>query len=162
MIIFLAIFVYFVQSIAGFLLVHLIWDDRGIRALIFKFFLGVGMGAGISSSLYFLWCRLNLPIPIFPFFEIATLVALIAIVWRKESRQNWQNMAFNFKIIQKKTIIWMTLVFISVSFCVLYFWIRAMTMPHGFYDAWDIWNACARFIYGKGSGWYQLFAQNAS
>jgi hypothetical protein len=34
-------------------------------------------------------------------------------------------------------------------------------MPHGFYDAWAIWNASARFIYGKGNGWYQLFSQDA-
>jgi hypothetical protein len=153
--------IYLVQSIGGFLLVHLVWDAREARALIFKLALGPGMGAGVSSLLYFSWSWLGLLASIFPFFEVLVLGVLFVAVWRKESRQNWHKIVPAFPAIQKKTVIWMIAISAAVSFCIINLWMKAVTIPHGYYDAWAIWNGAARFIYGRGSTWLHTFSQDA-
>ena len=157
----IAFLIYLAKLVGGFLLIHLIWDSRELKALILKFFLGAGMGAGISSALYFLWSWLTLASAIYPFFELILLLVLIIMVWRKETKENLQTIRAQFSMPSKRTFFLMGLLLIAVLICIGNFSYLVRAAPHGFYDAWDIWNIGARFVYLSQHSWIGAVSQNA-
>ena len=157
----IGLFIYFIKLLAGFFLIHLIWDSKEPRALILKFFLGAGMGAGISSLLYFLWSWLAFPNKIYPFFELLIVLILFIAIWRKESKEDLRAIAAHFSVPSKRTVFWIGLLSIATLICVANFLILSRAAPHGIYDAWDIWNIGARFIYLSPNNWIGAISQNA-
>ena len=72
-----SILVYIPAVAIGFLLVHLIWPERGLFTLLFKFFLGIGAGLGLTSLLYFI-ILLVMPVR-FPFLTLQIIILLILL-----------------------------------------------------------------------------------
>jgi hypothetical protein len=156
-----ALFIYFVKLIGGFLLIHMIWDSRELKVLVFKFFLGAGMGAGISSLFYFLWSWFILPVGIYPFVELSILLIIVIFSLRKESKENLRPIIDYFSMIPKISFLWAGLVSIAILICLVSFSIQSAAIPHGFYDAWDFWNLGARFIYLSHNNWLWAIPANA-
>lgn len=155
----LALLIYLTQSAGGFLLLHLLWGSKEPKILVLKIFLGPGMGAGVSSLLYFFWCWFNLPTQLYPFFELILLIALVVFAWGKSG---WQELSFDFKVFKGKTLLWAVVLCAGVCLSVLNFWVYSASLPHGYYDAWAIWNLDARLIYGSGSQWLHSLPVAAS
>jgi hypothetical protein len=142
--------------IAGFGFVHLFWKSDRFAALALKVFLGIGVGLGITSCLYFL--RLLL----FPgqggyllveaIFLVLVLIALF--VKRRISFHTAFKPLFFTRI---QILLGLTVIFVgavALYFLVIY----SRVAPHGDYDAQAIWNLRARFIYRSGDAWKNAFS----
>ena len=142
--------------IAGFGFVHLFWKSDRLAALALKVFLGIGLGLGITSCLYFL--RLLL----FPgqggYLLIQAIFLTLVVV--ALFSQNRIPFIFTLKSLSFTRIqILFGLAVILVGAVALYFLvIYARVAPHGDYDAQAIWNLRARFIYRSGDAWENAFS----
>jgi len=143
--------------LAGFGLMHLLWESRGNAwALPLKASLGVGLGLGITSCLYFFRLLLLPGQGGYLLIELAFLVVvLIALFVRKR---------FSLDHPLRLTLpSWMQILFTAAALLVLfsavsYSLVFARISPHGDYDAQAIWNLRARFIYRSGNAWEQAFS----
>jgi hypothetical protein len=151
-------FVTFLPALlAGFGLVHLLWGSRGNAwALPLKASLGIGLGLGITSCIYFFRLLLFPGQGGYLLIELAFLVAvLIALFVRKR---------FSFDhSLQLNLPSWMQVLFTAVALLILFNAVSyslafARASPHGDYDAQAIWNLRARFIYRSGDAWEQAFS----
>jgi len=144
--------------IAGFGLIHLLWDDHRYAALSLKMFLGVGLGLGITSCLYFLRLLLfsgqggYLPIQIG--FLLFVLIALF--VRRRLSFRGKMDPVF---ISWTQILLGLATVIVLMA-AVYYSLVFARVSPHGDYDAQAIWNLRARFIYRSGDAWRNAFSSS--
>lgn len=158
----LILLIYLAKIVGGFMLVHLIWDARNARALLFKFFLGLGVGTGVSSLLYFLSFWMKFPAGLYPYLELILLFFLLILVFLREKSRKAENRPILLATSSSwQTLLWAGLVTIAVFFCIASFLFSALPTPHGVQDAWGIWNVSARFIYGAGERWLQIIPQNA-
>ncbi|MGE5250822.1 MAG: hypothetical protein ACM3QS_11490 [Bacteroidota bacterium] len=148
----LASFLVLLPSVlCGGLLIHLLWPDRRLSALLLKASLGAGLGLAISSYLYFgalLAARGRIPMLAVTLVLLLILAAATAVrEWRSKwemprlhglSRLEWAFVAAN--II---ALIFLLLTFVNLS----------VSRPEGAFDAWSIWNRAARFIYRDPENW---------
>ena len=72
--------------LSGGILVHLIWPDKGFKSILLKIFLGIGVGLGLNSFLYFLYLLLSRRQVGFIVFQILGLIILVSILLVKEKR----------------------------------------------------------------------------
>lgn len=155
-----AFLIYFAKIIGGFMLAHLLWPARDIKALLLKFFMGVGLGTGVASLLYFLWLWFKLPLPVFGYVELLLLILLGVLVFIQEKSKGVTK-PLMVVAPSKSGLLWGVLVMLALFVAVSSFLLRALRVPHGVQDAWGIWNVSARFIYGAGERWLQIIPQNA-
>ena len=150
-------FVVFLPALmAGFGFMHLSWKNDRVAALVLKVFLGIGLGLGITSCLYFL--RLL----VFPgqggymFIEVIFLtLVLIAFFVKRRFFFHITFKPLSFTRIQ--ILLGLAAIFVgavAVYFLVIY----SRVAPHGDYDAQAIWNLRARFIYRSGDAWKNAFS----
>ncbi len=139
----------------GIGLVFLLWPYNIRSNLILKSMLGVGVGAGLSSILFFIWLLLS-PTSLKGYFliEIILLLATLAALFFTRNRLKPVS-PFGFQIKKQHWYAW---VFLSVFLLSVVTWIisfRAQTFmsPHGTFDAYAIWNLRARFIIRGGENW---------
>lgn len=142
--------------IAGCGLVHLLWKNDLAPALLMKLFVGIGVGLGITSCLYFL--RLLL-LPGQGNYLIIQVIFLLLVFLAGVSQKR---ISINFSIRSwslSRTGILLGLAAILVGILVLYYLvIFARVTPHGDYDAQAIWNLRARSIYRSGDNWELAFS----
>jgi hypothetical protein len=74
---------YALPLVGGALLVHLLWPNRRPSSMVFKAFLGAGLGLGLQSLLYFVYLLTFATGDGFLALEVTTVVALGALVLRK-------------------------------------------------------------------------------
>jgi len=150
-------FVVFLPALAaGFGFVHLFWKNDQLAALALKVFLGIGLGLGITSCLYFL--RLLL----FPGQGGYLLIQVILLTLVIVALFSQKRIFFNFTLktaalTQIQILSGLALIFIgavALYFLVIY----ARIAPHGDYDAQAIWNLRARFIFRSGDVWQNAFS----
>jgi hypothetical protein len=150
-------FTFLPALLAGFGLAHLLWKSSGNAwSLGLKFFLGVGLGLGITSCLYFF------RLVIFPgqggylSIELGFLAAVLIAVILK--RRISLDVPF-----QPPSISWMSILFALGTLFALYSAMsyslaKVRNSPHGDYDAQAIWNLRARSIYRLGDAWENAFS----
>ena len=145
----------------AFLIVNLVWPKKDSFHAEFavKTCLSVGLGLGFSSWLFFICLVLfNTVNPIW-FDVVLLIVILIFFLYKKNnaptsslksepatSDRNWHHY------------------FLSAGFIILSligtisFTLRVLNDPHGSWDAWNIYNLGARFIYRGAAEWTTAFA----
>ena len=143
--------------LAGFGLVHLLWESRGNGwALALKLFLGVGLGLGITSCLYFFRLVFLPGQSGYLFIELGFLgIVLVALILRRRISL--------VPPIKFPSFSWLHL-FLTLG--ILFVLSSAMSFslamvrnsPHGDYDAQAIWNLRARSIYRLGDAWENAFS----
>ncbi len=153
--------IYIGKVIAGLALTHLIWDSRDPKHLVFKLFLGTGVGLGISSLLYFGWSWLGFPGLGYPAFELSLCFILLAINFVKEYKRKNSVTIAPWRKPEVRAVLWVVLALLAVTLASFSFWLYAAKNPHGYNDAWTIWNLAARFIYLSGDHWLSLLPKNA-
>jgi hypothetical protein len=74
-----AILVFLPALLSGMLLVHILWPDGRFWSLAVKVFLGMGVGLGLRSLLYFLYLLVLPARNAFIFIDLACLLTLLSI-----------------------------------------------------------------------------------
>jgi hypothetical protein len=142
---------YLPQILFGFWIAHTLWREPAPQALWFKLFLGIPLGLGLWSLGYFLWLWVGLSRFIFPWIELAisTVFALLSLPTLK-----LLTVSFSFRPL--KSPINLVFLLVALATAALFGWQLYMN-PHGYEDAWFIWNLDARFIY-LAQDWKILYA----
>lgn len=123
--------------------------------------LGGGLGLGLTSCLFFLWCLVFAQAPWLWAVEVVLcgFMALLALKLRRQPVSKAERM------VMKPTEPFHRLALRAAAGCYLLLfilWIFALRSaglgePHGQWDAWAIWNLRARFIYRAGAQWTKAF-----
>jgi len=158
----IAALIYIGKILGGLALVHLVWDAREPKQLLFKLFLGVGAGLGLSSMLYFLWFWVGLPATYYPYFELLLIAVLLAATFSREFQSHPRGATvFQLSRPDARTVAWLVLLIVAAALSTLNFALYSAQSPHGYEDAWTIWNSAARFIYLAGDQWLALMANGS-
>ncbi|NOT03820.1 MAG: hypothetical protein HOP27_04395 [Anaerolineales bacterium] len=136
---------------SGTLVVHLLWPEKNLLAFPLKFSLGIGLGLGISSILYFLVLqampgRVNMLT-----VQIILLILLLAITFLRGRNQKWEEIRL--PALSYFQWILFGVFFLASIMAVLVFINTIISRPQGVLDAWSIWNRAARFIYRDPENW---------
>ena len=143
----------------GFLIVSLLWHkDRSVFSdLALKLCLSVGIGLGTSSCLVFIWMmivgQLTRGVLVCELIALVWLSALL--VWRKRSIPSAAiDQAESISIPDSKSPYLLRLaVWVASLLAAIRFWCLSVQDPHGWFDAYAIWNLRARFLYRGGEYW---------
>lgn len=155
-----AVSIYLAKVAGGMAVVHLIWDSRESKHLVFKFFLSTGVGLGISSLLYFIWFWLGFSASQFPYFELILFFILAVVISVREYKYNKHVTIMRSSLPGTRVLLWGGLLFLAIALSALNFILYALQAPHGKSDAWTIWNSAARFIYLRSDSWITLISKN--
>jgi hypothetical protein len=161
MIIIQSVLIYVPAVAVGFLLVHLMWPERSLFALLFKFFLGIGTGLGLTSLLYFI---ILLVTPVrFPFLilQLVTLLVLLFITIRRErfTPHHPSSILHSPRTTHYALLLSLLLSLLITTTSFINFSIRR---DQGAFDAWMIYNRAARFIFRDPANWQATLSPNLS
>lgn len=137
------------KIICGFALVHWLWNEIDIASITLKAAIGVPLGLAISSSIFFSAVLLGIPPKTYSLLEfLGFLVAAILVVLHFLNRSK-----INFTINDSFRQDYLSTVILIFGFGLLVyvFMLYSRMHPHGFEDAWNIWNYTSRFIYRTNS-----------
>ncbi len=120
--------------------------------------LGIGAGAGVVSSLYFL--SLLLAGPSFPVWVLLSGCAGIAglafaLTRRKGTLLGWADGL-------EPPWYLRGLFLLAIALAAITFLVAATNNPHGDEGAWSIWNLRARFLFRAGAFWRDAFSSDLS
>ncbi len=145
-------FIIFLPAIfLGTLIIHLIWPERNALAMFLKFSLGIGLGLGISSILYFLVLQIAPGRINTLTLQIILLIFLLAITFLRARKQNWKEFFLPSLSHLQWALIGIAILALFIS--ALIYANTIISRPQGEYDAWSIWNRAARFIYRDPENW---------
>ncbi len=153
------IVVFLLPVLTGGMFVHLLWPARESRALFLKAFLGIGIGLGIWSLLYFLYLLLFAGQRWFILLQVAIFLGLLfTIIWQ-ERKRGWEFPPRRFlgRLTPSQTIL------VGIS-CAVFLVSLASTASYllrrkqGDWDAWMMYNRAARFIYRDQANWLESFS----
>jgi hypothetical protein len=145
----------FPPFLLAYLFLNVLWpqENFGLFSIVLKFSLAIGVGFGLTSCTFFIWLQLfgteanNYIV----FDMIILLISTITVL--SVSRFNFSaNNPCQYAERQEK-LYWNILVasFSVIFICSLVvFTLRSVNEPHGFWDAWAIWNMRARFLFKSG------------
>ena len=152
-------------ALLGFFLLLCLWplQHPTLSSLLIKGILATGLGLGISSCLVFvsliLLDSLRTEIFLMEMLLLAILAggALRGIKARKDGPSD-ERVAISGRllVIQKA---------LAAGFCIalaasiFLFTVRSLQKPHGSYDAWSIWNLCARYLFRAEGQWRDAFSE---
>ncbi|MBL8062773.1 MAG: glycosyltransferase family 39 protein [Anaerolineales bacterium] len=145
-------FITFIPTvILGTLIVHLIWPEKSLTAILLKFSLGTGLGLGISSILYFLVLQIA---PGRVNMLILQAILLIPLFIASYSKAKFPRIA-DLQIPAMSWLQWglFTIFIASLVISGLVFVNYITSRPQGVFDAWSIWNRAARFIHRDPENW---------
>ena len=151
-----SLFLLFPTVLSGGILVHLIWPDKGFKSILLKIFLGVGVGLGMNSLLYFVYLLLSKRQVGFIVFQILGLIILIAILLFREKlyRVSLQEL----KLPGPTQIFILIVTGIMVVLASIIYANVSLGKPQGAWDSWMIYNRAARFIHRGGTHWADAFS----
>ncbi|HUI88578.1 MAG TPA: hypothetical protein VLX61_07605 [Anaerolineales bacterium] len=154
---FLSILIFLPSILAGILIVHLLWRERGWKAVWVKIFLGIGLGLGQASLLdfvYMLWFSNENGFFLVQLALSAGLLIAVVVCERKDLRFTLPRVRFS--RLQIFLLASLLIVMVLCALSAVNIWARE---PHGAWDAWMMYNRAARFIYRDQPGWLGSFSR---
>lgn len=152
----LSIAVFLPSICIGFLLVHLLWPERGWIWLAFKACLGTGLGLGFSSLLYFVYLLSFTDRGWFLPIQLLIFAALLALtLYRERGRGRVGLPRPGLTRVQAVFILLAGIVFIVSLLSTGSYLLRRR---QGDWDAWMMYNRAARFIHRDPSHWLESFS----
>jgi hypothetical protein len=146
--------------LSGLALVELLWPRRGPRDLLLKLALGLGLGWGVNSCLYFFWTLAFNPyqngFPLLAWILALGLVAAALWLGRSDWLTAWaerENLHLSIK-----SILPCAAALLGFLLLALLLWQRADAQPNGNFDAYATWNLRARFLFLSRSDWKAAFS----
>jgi len=121
----------------------------------------VGLMLGLTSCTFFLWLLfLGFPSTNYQVIENIFAVILIPVAfytskYHKNIDSYNQDTGSDFNIYLRI----LSISFLVIIFCfVVSFLLRSIVNPHGWEDAWGMWNLKARFLFRSGDNWRNTFS----
>lgn len=151
-----SLFILLPSLVSGGILAHLIWPDREFRSVLFKGFLGIGLGLGINSLLFFVFLLLFNQYSGFFGLQIFIAIFLVVLLLLKEWPYRFTLGAV--KLPGRTQIIFMVLAGVILILALSEYGTMSLRKPQGAWDAWMIYNRTARFIYRGGDHWRDAFS----
>ena len=157
----LSLLVFSLPIFTGILIIHFLWMDKndGVE-LILKSSLGIGVGLGISSLLYFTYLLFFAGKPYFLYVELLIFfIVLIAVVFKNKKSLQAHLPRLSMSSLQ----IWMLMiagVVFLLSFLGVVNYARQRAL--GDWDTWMIYNRAARFMIRDQAAWQDSFSENMS
>ena len=155
----LAPFVLVLPIVGGGLLAHLLWPDRRPQSIMLKTFLGIGIGLGAQSLLYFAYLLIFAGQRRFVIVELVGFLAVAVLAVRREVR------AVRPPALVRPQRPWRpsttTLMVVAGAVGLLGLTgISKYLVQHreGDWDAWMIYNRTARFLYFDQTHWLESFS----
>lgn len=142
--------------LSGGVLVHLIWPDKGFKSILLKIFLGVGIGLGLNSLLYFVYLLLSKRQVEFIVFQILGLLVLITILLFRE--RPYRVSLRELKLPRRTQIFALIVAGIMVVLALIIYKNVSLGKPQGAWDSWMIYNRAARFFHRGGTHWTDAFS----
>lgn len=138
----------------GFFAAHKLWRENKASALALQFFLAIPLGLGFSSLFFFAWLWLGLPAKLYPPLE-ALAVCLCYVGQVRDLRNVGRAFGLPAQIKDLRHILALT------GLALFFFFRSALHFPHGYEDAWFIWNMAARFLY-RAADWTLRFSAQST
>jgi hypothetical protein len=145
--------------LTGAMLVHLLWSERDIKILFFKAFLGMGLGLGVWSLLYFFYLSFFAGQHWFIVIQLLVFLCLLVLTIWREKKRGWDFLPHPEP--WRPTIGQGLLVGVSCAVFVISLSSTAsylLRRRQGDWDAWMMFNRSARFIYRGQAGWRDAFS----
>lgn len=152
-----------VSLLTGFSLASIIlaWQRKSYIHLLLQLCLAVGLGFGISSSLYFIHLFYGPSTVKLAVMETGLLISLFPLFLYLSSTLT-NRISFDSAEKPVITSVYRRILLAGFS-CTLVsafitFLLRSLILPHGGWDAWQTWNLFARFLYRGGDRWREGFS----
>ena len=156
---FQALTVFILPVLTGVLLAHVLWPERTLQALLLKVCLGIGVGLGARSLLYFAYLLFFAGQNWFIVIELAAFLAVLVLTVRREIQQGYQflppgwrpRLAGSGRLLVCIAGIVFLISLVSTANYLL-------RRRQGDWDAWMMYNRAARFAYLDQSHWLGSFS----
>jgi hypothetical protein len=147
----LSLLVFIPKTLFGFFLIDRVWPERRWTSIFLKMFAGFALGLGISSSIMLFALWIGIKPQSYAQIEFGGSILLVSVIlffylhaWRlRQSRIFHPGMG---QIARKENLIFLLLA-VAFLFSLGTFIHYSFQHPHGFSDAWTIWNNLARYIF---------------
>lgn len=149
-------FVLLPSMLSGGVLTHLIWPDKGFKSILVKLFLGMGIGLGLNSILFFIFLLIFNHQQGFFGLQILVMVILISFLIFNERSNRFSPGVF--KLPDRTQMIFIALAGGIVTLALIISATVSLRKPQGAWDSWMIYNRVARFIYRGGDHWIDAFS----
>lgn len=156
---FLALLVFIPPVLSGGLVVHLMWPDRTKYGLLLTACLGVGIGLGIRSLLYFVYLLLFAGQDWFIIVELVGLLLLLLLAVRRRGKTYREGADADSR--PRFSLSRWILAAVAGAVLVLSLLSTAnylLRRRQGDWDAWMMYNRAARFIHRDPSNWLGSFS----
>ena len=142
------IMVFLPPVLTGGMIVHLFWPDRAGWALFLKTFLGIGIGLGFWSLLYFLYMLLFAGQHWFSVIQWMIFLGLLTITIWNERKHGWGSLE-SWKLLRPTRMQAVLMGFSGIIFLVSLSSTASYLLrrKQGDWDAWMMFNRAARFVY---------------
>ena len=156
--------IYLFVILSGGMFVHLIWPEREIKILFFKFFLGIGVGLGFSSLFYFLYLFTFAGQRWFVFIQLAIFLVLLAFtIWKEKNLITLKPPSSAAgtppKALSRTQIVLVGIAAVVFIVSLLGTGSYLLRRQQGDWDAWMMYNRAARFIYRDQIHWLESFSR---
>ena len=118
-------------------------------------FLAIGVGLGLTSSIFVAWLLFGAPAGVFPYAEGVMLVLLAAGAFYSRSRNRWSLQYPGGSPEARRPVLGLVLA-LSVGCAATAFVAEWMTNRQGAWDAWMTWNMHARALFRGGDQWREV------
>jgi hypothetical protein len=160
--IFLSLVSFLVSLVIGVLMTCLLLPAirQGAAGILFRLFVGAGLGIGVTSCLYFIClvagiARYAAAIDL----ALCALLGLLCITLYKKRPGRGEPFRFSATAPFSGFQLFLAAIFsVQLVASLLSFAVAFLKEPHGRWDAWLIWNMHARFLYRGGEVWREAFA----
>lgn len=148
--------VFLIPILNGGMLTHLLWPERSLKALVFKFFLGIGIGLGIWSLLYFLFMLFFPGQGWFFLVQLGIFLGLLIVSVRREAifgrlpKPQWHPTAIQLVLAGLAAVVFLVSLLSTGSYL--------LRRKQGDWDAWMMFNRAARFVYRDPTHWLGSFS----
>jgi hypothetical protein len=143
---------------AGFGVAHAAWKSTSPWSFVLKASLGIGLGLGLTSCLYFLRLILFPGQDGYLLIQAGQILAILGFLFFQR-RLSFLVSLKSLPVSRVQILLGVAAVLVLVL-ALRYSLVTARLSPHGDYDAHAIWNLRARFIYRLGNEWQQAFSPN--
>ncbi|VAW15106.1 hypothetical protein MNBD_BACTEROID05-672 [hydrothermal vent metagenome] len=144
---------FLISLVIGFNIIQIILPKKEKISFLFHFFLATGLGAGITAFVGFFCLAIfnKVHIPISIVINIIILLATTGLAFQKTKKEKIQFFDFSKKSLKPLGLLIALLILMFPS------WIYANFYPFGGWDAWQVWNFKAKFLFLSGENWTNMF-----
>lgn len=138
----LSLLAFLPRILLGAALAHELWRDSRPAALALKLLTGIPLGLGLGSSAMLFALKAGLAPSAYAPLEAGLSLAAAAIIFFRRWPRRWPKFH-----LQRREIPLLALISLGLALSAGAFLFYSFRHPHGFGDAWTIWNNLPRYIY---------------